>query len=121
MNKVEAFSILEQALNVANQRGNIFLLSDAAVIQQALAVTRNELEIPLPEMVQPVDEGQYDKGSKDVGEPEPAPGEDYSQTGDVAKESSKEFGRKLDKVVGEVDPETECLELTDDPFPTQKG
>lgn len=109
MNKVEAFSILEQALNVANQRGNIFLLSDAAVIQQALAVTRNELEIPLPEMVQP------------VGEPEPAPGEDYSQTGDVAKESSKEFGRKLDKVVGEVDPETECLELTDDPFPTQKG
>ena len=54
MNKEQAFSILEQALNVANQKG-AFLLSDAAVIQQALAVTRNELEIPLPEMVQPVE------------------------------------------------------------------
>ena len=48
MNKEQAFSILEQALNVANQKG-VFLLADAAVIQTALAVTRDELKIPYPE------------------------------------------------------------------------
>ena len=48
MNKEQAFSILEKALNVANQKGT-FLLADSAVIVSALQVVRGELEIPLPD------------------------------------------------------------------------
>lgn len=54
MNKEQAFSILEQALNVANTKGG-FTLSDAAVIQTALQTVRAELEIPLPEVLTPAE------------------------------------------------------------------
>lgn len=55
MNKEQAFSILEQALNVANTKG-AFVLADSAIIQTALNMVRGELEIPLPEPVKPTEE-----------------------------------------------------------------